>query len=577
MRWFKSLFDAIWREEVVPGDWKSQLLVPLHKKGSRTICDNYRGIALLSIPSKVFTKAILNRLKPRAEVLLRESQCGFRSGRGCADQLFSLRTLMEKAREFHRPLYICFVDLRKAYDTVNREALWSILQSSYRIPTKLLAVIQAVHADSRAAVRAYGRVSEGFDVSCGVRQGCVLAPTLFNLYFDVVIRMSLDSHHMQNKGVGVAYLHDAKLVGNRRKLQFETLITDLEYADDMALLADSWNDLEAMLTSLSTHCRNFGLSISCSKTKTMAVLPSSLYPQPAPIHLSPNQPPVESVTSFQYLGSIVQDDCGSDLEVNSRICKASQAFGSLSRILWYQKKIRTQTKLRVFTSVVLPTLLYGTECTVLLEPQVHRLQSFIMRCLRIILGISVWDMKRHTTIRKLAHQHRLSSLLSSRRLRFLGHIVRMPDFRLPKQLLVCALTGGARSVGGQKCRWNDLIQRDLVRFGIEQDWRELAQDRSAWRGIVEMSVNTINEEFEKKEDKKKDERKKKRQTHLATASAGLICDHPNCTFTASNRAGLVNHKRQIHGPRTTAQCDHCGKSFNTQGLRNHKRFCASRH
>ena len=64
------------------------------------------------------------------------------------------------------------------------------------------------------------------------------------------------------------------------------------------------------------------------------------------------------------------------------------------------------------------------------------------------------------------------------------------------------------SVGGQKCRWNDLIQRDLVRCGIEQDWRELAQDRSAWRGIVEMSVNIINEEFEKKEDKKKDERKK---------------------------------------------------------------------
>ena len=232
-------------------------------------------------------------------------------------------------------------------------------------------------------MRAYGRVSKGFNVSCGVRQGCVLAPTLFNLYFDVVIRMTLDSHHMQNKGVGVTCLHDAKLVGNRRKLQYETLITDLEYADDMALLADSWNDLEAMPSSLSTHCRNFGLSISCSKTKTIAVLPSSLCPQPAPIHLSP-----QPTTSFQYLGSVVQHDCGSDLEVNSRICKASQAFGSLSRILWYQRKIRTQTKLRVFTSVVLPTLLYGTECAVLLKPQVHRVQSFNMHCLHIILGIS---------------------------------------------------------------------------------------------------------------------------------------------------------------------------------------------
>ena len=218
-----------------------------------------------------------------------------------------------------------------------------------------------------------GKVSEGFPVTCGVHQGCILAPTLFNLYFDAIIRMSLDSHQMMNRGIGAAYLHDAKLVGNRRKLQLETLVTDLEYADDMALLADSWDDLEAMLTSLSTHCRNLGLSISCAKTKTktMAVLPSDTCTQPAPIHLLPDQPPIEPVSSFQYLGSIVQDDCGSDLEVNSRICKASQAFGSLSRILWYQKKIRSQTKLRIFSSVILPTLLYGTECVVLLEPQIH--------------------------------------------------------------------------------------------------------------------------------------------------------------------------------------------------------------
>ena len=170
--WFKSLFDDIWKKEVLPDDWKNQLLIPLHKKGSHSICDNYRGIALLSIPSKVFTKAILNHLKPHSELLLRESQCGFRNGRGCVDQLFSLRTLMEKAREFHRPLYVCFISLRKAYiDTVNCEALWSILQSSYGLPDKLVSVIRAVHTGSTAAVRAYRKVSEGFPVTCGVRQG----------------------------------------------------------------------------------------------------------------------------------------------------------------------------------------------------------------------------------------------------------------------------------------------------------------------------------------------------------------------------------------------------------------------
>ena len=77
IHWLKLIFNTIWETESVPRDWQSQPIVPLHKKGSQTICNNYHGIALLSIPGKVFANAILNRLKPRAEQLLRESQCGF--------------------------------------------------------------------------------------------------------------------------------------------------------------------------------------------------------------------------------------------------------------------------------------------------------------------------------------------------------------------------------------------------------------------------------------------------------------------------------------------------------------------
>ena len=119
IRWLKSIFDTIWETESVPEDWQSQLLMPLHKKGSRTICDNYCGIALLSIPGKVFAKAILNRLKPSIEQLLHESQCGLHRSSGCADQLFSLRVLMEKTREFYQLLCACFIDLKKAYDLVH--------------------------------------------------------------------------------------------------------------------------------------------------------------------------------------------------------------------------------------------------------------------------------------------------------------------------------------------------------------------------------------------------------------------------------------------------------------------------
>ena len=357
--------------------------MPLHKKGSRTSCDNYRGIALLSVPGKVFAKAILNRLKPRAEQLLRESQCSFRRGRGCADQLFSLRMLMEKAREYHQPIYVCFIDLKKAYDSVHRESLWHILQHSYCLPPKLLSIMRALHEDSTAAVRAYEKLSDKFSVTSGIRQGCVLAPTLFYFYFDVAIRMALGEHCQQGSGIRVVYLLDADLVGNRKILKLETLVTDLEYADNMALLANNWSDLTAMLDSLSICCKKLGLTISCIKTKSLAVLP-------------PDDP-----AKVQYLSTFFQ--------------KVSQS----------KKKIQTCTKVRVLNSVILSTLLYGLESSVLLEPFVHRLESFVVRCLRIILGISVRQKKRHTTIRKMAKQQRISSLLTQHRLGFLGHLSRM--------------------------------------------------------------------------------------------------------------------------------------------------------
>ena len=164
-------------------------------------------------------------------------------------------------------------------------------------------------------------------------------------------------------------------------------MTDLEYADDIVLMADNWSDLTTMLDSLSTYCKKLGLTISCKKPKSLAVIPSESQDiqSPVPILHVPGGEPIDVVSHFQYLGNIVQTDCGVDTEVSSRICKASNAFQSLSRILWYQRKIQIKTKLCILNSVILPTLLYGLESAVLLEPHVHRLESFVIRCLWIIL------------------------------------------------------------------------------------------------------------------------------------------------------------------------------------------------
>ena len=132
-----------------------------------------------------------------------------------------------------------------------------------------------VHRGTRGAVRAYGRVSEEFHITTGVRQGDVLAPTLFNLFFDSVIAYTLASH--PNCGLKMLYNLGDELVGSRRKMRSSVLIQDLEYGDDMALVSDSMDALEEVLRGLDAVCSGMGLSISSKKTKILAILPSTLH------------------------------------------------------------------------------------------------------------------------------------------------------------------------------------------------------------------------------------------------------------------------------------------------------------
>ena len=140
----------------------------------------------MSVASKVVGKAILNILKHVLDTQLKENQCGFLPKRGCCDQIYVARMLIQKAREFNRPLYFCFSDLQKAYDSINREALWQSLKRSFSIPEKIIRILQALHYNTTEIVRAEEQTSEKFPINVGVKQGDVLAPVLFNLFLDAV-------------------------------------------------------------------------------------------------------------------------------------------------------------------------------------------------------------------------------------------------------------------------------------------------------------------------------------------------------------------------------------------------------
>ena len=125
-----QLFQCMWRKEVIPQDFEDASIIHLYKrKGNPQVCDNHRGISLLSIAGKILAKILLNRLNAHLDQagLLPESQCGFRKDRGTIDMIFTARQLQEKCQEQNVYLYMTFVDLTKAFDTVSRDGLWKIM------------------------------------------------------------------------------------------------------------------------------------------------------------------------------------------------------------------------------------------------------------------------------------------------------------------------------------------------------------------------------------------------------------------------------------------------------------------
>ena len=129
MEWLVRLFNVCWREKSVPQDWMDACIVPIYKgKGDKKECNNYRGISLLSVVGKLYGRIVIGRVKQITEMSIGEEQGGFREGRGCVDQVFTLRMIVEKFREKKKDLYMCFMDLEKAYDRVCREKMWLVLE-----------------------------------------------------------------------------------------------------------------------------------------------------------------------------------------------------------------------------------------------------------------------------------------------------------------------------------------------------------------------------------------------------------------------------------------------------------------
>ena len=182
-----KLINKCWKKRSTPEEWGQARVKSLFKKGKRDDCSNYRGISLLNSGCKIYANIITQRLKPISEAILLEEQNGFRRGRSCIDNVFTLKQTIEKRREFNLETHMAFLDLEKAFDRVNRNQLWQILNRR-GIPYHLIEVIKSLYKNTSVQIDTGRKILDKIYINQGVRQGCNLSPLLINIYIDDLLR-----------------------------------------------------------------------------------------------------------------------------------------------------------------------------------------------------------------------------------------------------------------------------------------------------------------------------------------------------------------------------------------------------
>ena len=330
---FLPLIHKIWHEETCPSDWKNGHITILPKKGDLSLCGNHRGIMLTSVPGRILSRIILNRIKRKVDEKLRPNQAGFRSNRSTIDQITTLRIIIEQSKEWNSDLFINFIDYAKAFDSIDRPCLWKILRH-YGIPNKIVNIIKSMYTGGAGSVMFKGKLSPPFEIKTGVKQGCLLSPFLFLLVIDWIMK-SCDPKD------GIQWTLTEQL-------------NDLDYADDIGLLSSNRTQMQRKTNKISEISGKVGLRINTQKTKILRINAATNDP------IMLNEEELENVTTFEYLGSKIDESGRTDADVTARINKARSAFACLNKI-WSSTALSIRTKLRLFQSNVMSVLLYGAE------------------------------------------------------------------------------------------------------------------------------------------------------------------------------------------------------------------------
>ena len=227
------------------------VLIPVAKKASTKECATHWTISLISHASKVMLKILHARLQHYMNQELPDIQAGFRKGRGTRDQIEKFFWIIERAREFQKNIYLCFIDYAKAFDCVDHNKLWKALKEM-EIPDHLTCLLKNLYVGQEETVRTLYGTTDWFRIEKGVQQDCLLSPCLFNLYSEHILR-----------NAGLDELQAGIKIGGRN-------INNPRYVDDTTLMAESKEELKNLLMRMKKKGEKASLKLNIKKTKIMA-------------------------------------------------------------------------------------------------------------------------------------------------------------------------------------------------------------------------------------------------------------------------------------------------------------------
>jgi len=339
--------------------------------------------------------------------------------------------------------------------------MFKILKA-YDVPPNLLNAIIKMYEGTRAKVISPDGETDFFDILAGLLQGDTLAPYLFIMLLDYVLRNTFDGREEE---LGFK-LH--RRMSSRVKAKH---ITDLDFADDLAVLVEDYEQAQKALTTLEEEAGKVGLVCNAKKTEIQT------FNQSGPsIILSKSGEAIREVENFKYLGAWTQN---SEKDINVRKALAWSACNKLEKV--WKSKLPWGIKIRLFLATVESVLLYGSETWTLTKALSKRIDGCYTRLLRKALNVS-W--REHQTNEQLyGNLPQITSKIRKRRMRLAGHCIRHKE-EIAHQLVLWEPTEGKRSRGRRKINYIDNLLHDADADNATE-LRMVMEEREEWRKLVE--------------------------------------------------------------------------------------------